>query len=131
VLYRLADGFQRLLPSRVGSPAAWSPDSAAVVYGDLVVVAHEMESEGVDLPPPFLESSYTFLYLTRVNEDSARQRLSPDAAVADGVPAWSPDGKWIAFGRAPANTGAARQLWLMRPDGGEARALTSDPAITY
>src|SRR5690606_9416359 len=41
VLYSLADGAQRLLVSRVGSPAAWSPDGAAVVYSDIVVHAHE------------------------------------------------------------------------------------------
>jgi TolB protein len=135
VLYRLETGAQRLLGSLVGSPAAWSPDSAAVVYGDLVVQAHETAPEvgegETGGETPLQESSSTLLYRALVDGDSPRQRLSPDAAVADSVPAYSPDGQWIAFGRAPADTNAGRQLWLMRPDGGEARALTADPAATH
>ena len=130
VLYQLSDGAQRLLNSRVGSPAAFSPDSAVVVYSDIVVQAHDVAPENEQGDAPLQESSSTFLYRTRLDEDSPRQRLSPDAAVADSVPAFSPDGQWIAFGRAPAGTDAARQLWLMRPDGGEARALTADPTIS-
>ncbi len=133
VLYRMADGAQRLLSSRVGSPAAWSPDSAAVVYGDLVVQGHATapDVEGAVGELPVQESSTVFLYRTMVGEETTRRRLSPDAAVADSAPAFSPDGQWIAFGRAPANTAAGRQLWIMRADGSEARALTSDPAVTH
>lgn len=137
VLYRLTDGRQRLLSSRVGSPAAWSPDSTAVVYGDLVVQGHETapqpesggEQPSIELPVQ--ESSTTFLYSSLVDDESTRRRLSPDAAVADTAASFSPDGEWIAFGRAPANTAAGRQIWLMRGDGSEARALTSDPAVTH
>ena len=128
VLYRLADGAQQLLISRAGSPAAWSPDGAAVVYRDVVPAAHQTDdAEGA---PP-LETASVFLYRTLLAEAGSRQRLSPEAAVADGAAAYSPDGQWIAFGRAPAETDAARQLWLMRPDGGEARALTNEPTITH
>ena len=131
VLYRLSDGTQRLLSSRVGSPAAFSPDSASDVYGDISVQGHDAAppNEEGDAPPQ--ESSSTFLYRTRLDETGPRQRLSPDAAVADSVPVFSPDGQWIAFGRVPAGTDAARQLWLMRPDGGEARALTADRTVTH
>lgn len=135
VLYRLSDGAQRLLSSRVGSPAVWSPDSAAVVYGDLVVQGHATApetSEGdATGETPLQESSNVYLYRSEVGGDNPRERLSPDAGVADSVPAFSPDGQWIAFGRTPANTAAARQLWIMRPDGMEARALTADPAVNH
>ena len=137
VLYRLGDGRQRLLSSRVGSPAAWSPDSVAVVYGDLVVQGHETAPEpqggaGESLGElPLQESSNIFLYRSLVDEESARRRLSPDAGVADTAAAFSPDGAWIAFGRTPANTAAGRQLWLMRADGSDGRALTNDPAVTH
>ncbi|MBP6786449.1 MAG: PD40 domain-containing protein [Candidatus Promineofilum sp.] len=131
VLYHLSDGAQRLLSSRVGSPAAFSPDSAVVVYGDISVQAHDVTPENDQGTALLQESASTFLYRTHLDQDSPRQRLSPDAAVADSVPAFSPDGQWIAFGRAPAGTDAARQLWLMRPDGGQARALTADPAASH
>lgn len=133
VLYNLDDGRQRLLSSRVGSPAAFSPDSAAVVYGDLVVQGHETAPDTGEevIETPVQESSNVFLYRSLVDDDSPRELLSPDAAVADTVPAFSPDGEWIAFGRAPANTTAGRQLWLMRLDGSDARPLTSDPAYTH
>lgn len=128
VLYRPADGAQRLLVSRVGSPAAWSPDGAAVVYSDIVVQAHETApGDG----GPAQESASVYLYRTDLTEPGSRERLSPEAAVADGAAAFSPDGKWIAFLRAAAGTGAGRQLWLMRADGSEARALSADPAITH
>jgi dipeptidyl aminopeptidase/acylaminoacyl peptidase len=52
----------------------------------------------------------------------------------DSEPAWSPDGRWLAFVRAereekptgPAKTGKP-QLWLMPVDGGEPRRLTDHP----
>jgi TolB protein len=63
--------------------------------------------------------------------EGERTRLSPEAGVDDGLPAWSPDGEWIAFGRKLPRTQNGRQLWLMRPDGSEARALTDDPAVQH
>jgi len=131
VLYRLADGQQRLLDSRVGSPAAWSPNSAEVVYGDIAVQAHQTAPEAGGAPTPIQESANIYLYRTIVAEDSPRQRLSPEAAVADSAPAFSPDGQWLAFGRAPAGTVAGRQLWLMRPDGADARPLTDDSTVSH
>ncbi|MCB0181835.1 MAG: PD40 domain-containing protein, partial [Anaerolineae bacterium] len=44
-------------------------------------------------------------------------------------PTWSPDGQWVALvRRTPSNPDA--QIWLMRPDGSEARPLTHQ-ADTY
>lgn len=123
VVYHLADGAQRLLGSRVGRPAAFSPDSAAVIVSDISLVASATQ-----------ESSRVYLYrvaLTGRGTEEGRERLSPDQPVDDSAPAWSPDGQWIAFGRAPADTAAGRQLWLMRADGSEARALTGQPSIFH
>ncbi len=52
----------------------------------------------------------------------------------DNAPAWSPDGAWIAFRRKEltgphATLGA--QVWRMRADGSEARALTSEPKFDH
>lgn len=123
VLFNLTDGTQRLLSSRAGSPAAFSPDGAAVVVGDVVALTETTGPEG--------ETSAVYLYRMLVNEDSPRERLSPEGVQADSAAAFSPDGQWIAFGRAPAGAAAGRQLWLMRADGSEARALTADPNIFH
>lgn len=132
VLYRPSDGAQRLLPSRSGAPAVWSPDGAAVVYSDVTPVIPDAAQDGDaagDEPLP--ETSAVYLYRALLAEEGSRERLSPAAAISDSAAAFAPDGQWIAFTRAPAETDAARQLWLMRPDGTEARALTGDPAISH
>jgi endo-alpha-1,4-polygalactosaminidase (GH114 family) len=41
-------------------------------------------------------------------------------------PVWSPDGQWIAFGR---NTDGNSDIWIMRPDGSEQRAVTAGDAF--
>lgn len=59
------------------------------------------------------------LYVINADGSDLRQITSGD--VNDLQPAWSPDGQWIAFHR----TGA---LWIVQPDGSEARMLFGDPA---
>jgi Tol biopolymer transport system component len=47
---------------------------------------------------------------------------------------YSPSGAWLAFGRKTLVEGQwtpGRQLWLMRPDGSEAYALTDDPLYNH
>lgn len=44
------------------------------------------------------------------------------AKKSSGAPAWSPDGRWIAF---TSDRSDKRQLYVISPRGGEARALTS------
>ncbi|HET9809067.1 MAG TPA: LpqB family beta-propeller domain-containing protein, partial [Candidatus Limnocylindria bacterium] len=46
---------------------------------------------------------------------------SVDRMSVDLDPAWSPDGEWIAF---QGDEGAARGIWLVRPDGTGLRRLT-------
>jgi dipeptidyl aminopeptidase/acylaminoacyl peptidase len=62
-----------------------------------------------------LPSSKQMTFTTEKNESS---------------PAWSRDGSFFVFlsnREAPANAGSQNQLFLMRPDGGEARRITSAP----
>jgi dipeptidyl aminopeptidase/acylaminoacyl peptidase len=54
--------------------------------------------------------------------------------VGDDAPRWSPDGRWVAFlserprpGAKADGDEAKRQVWLIRPDGGEAVPLTEAP----
>lgn len=133
VLYRLSDGTQRLLGSRVGRPAAWSPDSAEVIVGDLTLHADPSQDvSGVGTPDMSVqESSTVYLYRVALAETGTRQQLSPESTVDDSAPTWSPDGEWIAFGRGVPDAAFGRQLWVMRPDGSEARALTNEPAFYH
>jgi TolB protein len=131
VLYDLLDSRQRLLPSRVGRPAVWSLDSTEVIISDLVVDAVVTSPYGEDGPEAVQESAAVYLYRVILSEEGSRQLLSPEANIEDSAPAWSPDGRSIAFGRRPAATITGRQLWLMRPDGTDGRALTNDPNLFH
>lgn len=57
----------------------------------------------------------------RVNRDGTDLReLRPDS-VSMTTPRWSPDGEWVAYIRThPVD----QQVWIMRPDGTQARRLT-------
>ncbi len=51
-------------------------------------------------------------------------RLTDTPTVAERQPAWSPDGKWIAF---VADEGGRQDLWILSADGASRRRLTNDP----
>ena len=54
--------------------------------------------------------------------DGAHARNITNNAAFDGWPAWSPDGRWIAFA---SNRAGAYKIYIMRPDGSKA-ALVAD-----
>ena len=97
-----------------------SPDGRLVAY---VVESLNEEKDGYQ----------TDVWLVPASGGEARPLASSPAA--DESPRWSPDGKWVAFlserprpGAKPDDSGdAKRQIWLIRPDGGEAMPLTSAP----
>jgi Tol biopolymer transport system component len=50
----------------------------------------------------------------------------PDSAWSNGLPAWSPDGKWIAFQQSKSRFGTNKdRILLMSPDGTMTRTLDS------
>jgi dipeptidyl aminopeptidase/acylaminoacyl peptidase len=91
---------------RVGAPAV-SPDGRNVVY---TVTHYDLETD----------RGRTHLWLVPVAGGEPRQLTHGDASASS--PAWSPDGRSIAFVTARGDDG--RQIWLMPAAGGEARQLT-------
>jgi Tol biopolymer transport system component len=100
---------------RDGREMSWSPDGRWIVFA----AASIRDPEGS-------------AHLWVVRHDGSRARLllhaSNRAGADDHVPAWSPDGRWIAFARVVgANDEEAplsASLYAVRPDGSAFRRLT-------
>ncbi|HMD48635.1 MAG TPA: prolyl oligopeptidase family serine peptidase, partial [Bryobacteraceae bacterium] len=90
-----------------------SPDGSRIVYTHVRVNA---KHDGYE----------TALWIISSTGGAARQLTS---GPRDTSPAWSPDGKTLAFVRAPEKDGKTQpaQIYLLAMDGGEARPLTDLP----
>ncbi len=129
-LFNFVNGRRLLLPNQIGTPGIWSPDGKRILFSDLNLVTFHGGEDDDHLEHSHEYATAVHIFVAEVDNPEP-QRISPDIIVDDGNPAWSPDGAWIAFGRKPPGTDAGRQLWLMRPDGSEARALTDDLGMQH
>jgi TolB protein len=129
-IHNLNTSKSHFITNEIGAEVSWSPDSQQLVVPQLdLVVLHSDEGEDHQAHGHDFQ---TAIHLLRIDVNSGEQQIiSDDLQVEDTVPAWSPDGNWIAFGRRAIGTGAPRQLWIMRPDGSGAKALTDDPSINH
>ena len=102
---------------RLGTPTL-SPDGA---YACAAVTSYDMDKND--------SSTALWLYPTRHRNGRHGDRASARRLTAgdkDSDPKWSPDGRWIAF-TAKRKDDDEPQLYLIAPDGGEAKRLTRQP----
>jgi len=120
------------IPNKLGEMGAWSSDGQFLVYPEIIFV----DQTGTPAPtfsgaPEFYSHLFRFDIATSSVTDLSGQE---GGLIEDASPAYSPDGKWIAFARKslePARWTLGRQLWLMRSDGSQSRRLTSQPIMNY
>jgi ABC-type nickel/cobalt efflux system permease component RcnA/Tol biopolymer transport system component len=117
-LYSLVDGARHSLPTQTGDPAMWSP------RGDYVLLTDY-------LPDKERPVRHLFRHDVRTGD---LVDLTASPTVDDALPAWSPDGEWIAAVRSepgPSNPMLVRQIVLMRADGSQARPVTDKSGVEY
>jgi len=92
---------------------AFAPDGQSIVYTVTVTNAAEDRQQSD---------------LWRVGYDGGeRTQLTNTPKNDEWAPAWSPDGRWLAFLSDRGDDDAQTQVWAMPAGGGEARVLTSLP----
>ncbi len=87
----------------------WSPDGSQIAFSRFTDVDH--------------------LFVMNADGTGAR-RLTEDDTTAEGEPAWSPDGRLIAYTRR-ASGSDFREIWVIRPDGSDKRAVTKLDAKSF
>lgn len=112
----LESGAVLVIPSQTGEAAVWSPDSETLLVSD-------MQYQG--------EQFSIHLFRANVESGELTNLSGVDLQTSDGQPVFSPDGEWIAFTRKKTRAPMGKQLWLMRSDGSEPRALTEDAEWHY
>lgn len=92
--------------SDVGETPTWSPDGRSLAYS----------LEHVGLLPLNMEPEEPGLWTLDLETGETRELLDTDAV----LPAWSPDGRWIAYtGRSDGS-----YIWMVPADGGDPVRLT-------
>jgi TolB protein len=111
---------------------SWKKPAAAVFACLVALVTAAGPAEGAD---PGANGEIAFsrdadgdgryeIWTIAIDGSGLQQVTHPPAGSIDRTPAWSPDGKRIAFAR---STGSGSQIWVIEEDGWGEHALTAAP----
>lgn len=109
-LYNIESGETRVVENILGAAALWSPNGKQILLRDVVIRHGQFVTQ-------------LFLYEL---ESERMMNLNPNDSMENILAEWSPDGEWIAVVRRDLAVPRGDQIWLMRADGSEARAITND-----
>ena len=106
-----------VLPTGTGVSGSWSPDGGSLLFP-------VMEFEG--------ETPLTALYELDVSSEQVTPILRRGAGWRQvAVPAWSPQGDWIALAALREGSGPLPVMWRMRADGSEAETVAAQAGFTF
>ncbi len=116
-------------PNQTGQQGAWRPDGQAFLAAEIFYLNANISPALSNLES--LADSRLILYdlIAGKTED-----ITPGMGVEDAVPAYSPDGNYLAFARKYLDVQRwtpGRQLWIARVAGREARPLTDSPLYNH
>jgi TolB protein len=130
--YNFGNGRHFQMPTSLGTPAVWHPTEPIFLYrNQQLITYHGSDDDNHQGHSHEFVVSMPLLLGDTANEGVMPTVISEIAITDDASPAWSPDGEWIVFGRQLPGTVNGRQLWLIRSDGSEARALTDEPFVHH
>jgi Tol biopolymer transport system component len=118
-LVRTDGSGSRLLSYIPSTAAVWSPD------GTRIAVAGYPWRYGGTNPVPCCAPSHTVIFV--MNADGSGIRKLTHNALGNAEPAWSPDGRKIAFSSTSTRNGN-RDIYVMNADGSGKRNLTRNAA---
>jgi serine/threonine protein kinase/Tol biopolymer transport system component len=103
--------------TRFGFNPTWSPEGQAIAFATKPVRVHPLDRSG-----------QSQLWVAKVAGGEPRLVLASDAV----QPHWSPHGARIAYWALAATAASGRRdLWTVRPDGGDPVPATADAAIDW